>query len=123
MLTPHATAVSALGALISAVAVVISTIYIIATFYRKTKRDRIDDLKPELQEIFAAYRYKGLVDMSEVEIYSELKSKFQKSKYESLHRAAYDELTNEGKNTHVNAGRRLNEGLNQLAQAQNRREP
>ena len=83
----------------------------------------MDELRVELQEVFANYRDKGLVDMSKEDIYSKLKPKFQRSKYVSLHRAAYDELTNEGKNTHVNLGRKLNEGLNRLAQSQNRRVP
>ena len=117
VLAPYAAIISAISAFVS------TGVVIWATCFRKTRRERMDELKTELQVIFGSYRYKGLVEMSEEEICSKLKSKFQKSKYASLHRSAYDELTNEGKNTHVNLGRRLNEGLNQLYQAQNRRVP
>ncbi len=48
-ITPYATIISAGSALISTVAVLISTWFIIwTTCFRKTRRDKIDELKVEI---------------------------------------------------------------------------
>ena len=49
IITPYAPLISAGSALISAVAVLISTVFI----SRKSRRDRIDDLKVEMQVLFS----------------------------------------------------------------------
>ena len=52
VITPYAPLISAGSALISAVAVLISTWFVIWTaYFRKTRRDRIDELKEEMQII------------------------------------------------------------------------
>ena len=51
-IAPHAAIISAGSALISTVAVLISTWFIIwTTYFRKTRRDKIDELKVEMQVI------------------------------------------------------------------------
>ena len=50
MLKPYASLISAGSALISALAVLVSTYFIIwTTYFRKTRRDRMDELKEEIQ--------------------------------------------------------------------------
>ena len=52
MIKENATVIQAASALISAVAVLISTWFIIwTTYFRKTRRDKIDELKVEIQVI------------------------------------------------------------------------
>lgn len=104
-LKPHATMISAGSALISAISVLISTGFIIwTTCFRKTRRDRIDDLKVEMQLLFSD----GWADQiihnkgKEDDLFQSLKPKFQKPKYRVLHQCAYDELGFEGKNPVVN---------------------
>ena len=103
-IAPYAAIISAGSALISAVAVLISTGFIIITFFRKTRRDRMDELKVEMQELFAKdivrQRY---LEISPEEFFSLLKPKFKTQEYETLHTCAYDELTYEGKNWIVNS--------------------
>ena len=57
-ITPYAPIISAGSALISAIAVLISTWFVIwTTYFRKTKRDRIDDLKEEMLILFSEGLY------------------------------------------------------------------
>ena len=92
ILAPYAAIISAAAALISAVtAVYIGT--------RKTRRDRIDELKVEIQVVLSQIQEEGylIVDDKKDEYFQRLEDKFQKEKYKMLHRCAYDELKNEGK--------------------------
>ena len=53
-ITPYAAIISAGSALISAIAVLISTFFVIwTTYFRKTRRDRIDELKIEMNILFS----------------------------------------------------------------------
>ena len=100
MTEQHAAIISAVSALISAVAVLVSTGFVIwATCFRKTRRDRIDELKVEMQVVLSQVQEGGLIIVAgrEDEYFQRLKPKFRKPKYEVLHRCAYDELKNEGK--------------------------
>ena len=107
-LEPHAAIISAGSALISAIAVLISTGFIIwTTCFRKTRRDRIDDLKVEMQVLFTTESVRQKVlEISESEFFNSLKDKFKTRKYRILHQSAYDELTNEDKNWIVNYRRK-----------------
>ena len=99
-ITPYAPLISAGSAVISAVTVLISTGFIIwTTCFRKTRRDRIDDLKVEMQVVLSQIEEEGFVIVAgrEDEYFQRLKPKFKKTKYKVLHRCAYDELKNEGK--------------------------
>ena len=101
-ITPHAAIISAGSALISTVAVLISTGFIIwTTCFRKTRRDKIDELKVEMQVVLSQIQEEGriIVVGDENEYFQRLKPKFKKPKYKMLHRCAYDELQNEGKVT------------------------
>ena len=105
---PYAAIISAGSAFISTVAVLISTGFIIwTTCFRKTKRDRINDLKDEMQELFTTESVRQKVlEISESEFFNALKRKFKTRKYCILHQSAYDELTNENKNWIVNYRRK-----------------
>ena len=107
-IAPHAAIISAGSALISTVAVLISTGFIIwTTCFRKTERDRIDDLKVEMQVLFTTESVRQKVlEISESEFFNALKRKFKTRKYRILHQSAYDELTNENKNWIVNYRRK-----------------
>ena len=101
-ITPHVAIISAGSALISAISVLISTGFIIwTTCFRKTRRDRIDDLKVEMQVVLSQIQEEGfiIVARNEDEYFQRLKPKFKKPKYKVLYRCAYDELKNEGKVT------------------------
>ena len=101
MITPHAALISAVSALISTIAVLISTWFIIwATCFRKTRRDRIDELKVEMQILFSKGWANKIIGkhQGEEQFYQALNPKFQKNKYKMLHRCAYDELGYEGRN-------------------------
>ena len=90
-----------------------------ATCFRKTRRDRIDELKTEMQVLLSgktghkffqnSYRDDINVVDAKNEFFNSLEPKFQKRKYKVLYRCAYDELTNEGKNNIVNLRRTLNQ--------------
>ena len=98
---PYAPLISAGSAFISTVAVLISTWFIIwTTCFRKTRRDRIDELKVEMQILFLKGWASKIIGnhQGEEQFYQALNPKFQKSKYKMLHRCAYDELGYEGKN-------------------------
>ena len=108
ILKPYAAIISAGSAFISTVAVLISTWFIIwTTCFRKTKRDRINDLKDEMQVLFTTESVRQKVlEISESEFFNALKRKFKTRKYRILHQSAYDELTNENKNWIVNYRRK-----------------
>ena len=95
-ITPYAPLISAGSALISAIAVLISTGFIIwTTCFRKTRRDRIDDLKVEMQVLLGG---RSLIHISERESFLQsLDSKYKTPKYEKLHSVAFAELIHEGR--------------------------
>ena len=110
--------------LISAVSVLISTCFIIwATCFRKTRRDRMDELKVEMQELFTKdiVRQKYL-EISEEEFFTHLKTEFKTQEYSTLHRCAYDELTYENKNWIVNSRIKHEQGMAALANAHRSRQ-
>ena len=100
MLEPYATIISAVSALISAVAVLISTGFVIwITCFRKTRRDRIDELKEEIQvKLSEGWAERIIVNDTTDEFFLSLKSKYQKPKYKTLHSCAFDELGYDGRN-------------------------
>ena len=71
MIKENATVIQAASALISALAVLISTWFIIWTsFFRKTRRDRIDELKVEMQVLFTTESVRQKVlEISESEFF------------------------------------------------------
>ena len=74
MIKENATVIQAASALISALAVLISTWFIIWTsFFRKTRRDRIDELKVEMQVLFTTESVRQKVlEISESEFFDSL---------------------------------------------------
>lgn len=101
LITPHAALISAVSALISAVAVLVSTGFVIwATCFRKTRRDRIDELKEEMLIRFSeGWDEKRIRSRKSLEeFFQELSPKFQKPRYKALHQCAFDELGYEGRN-------------------------
>ena len=83
ILHPHAAIISALSAFVSAVAVVISTgVVIWISFFRKTRRDRIDELKTEMQILFPKVGAGGHLVISAADgpdkYFKQLKPKFEK---------------------------------------------
>ena len=104
ILKPYAAIISAGTAFISAIAVLISTWFVC---FRKTRRDRIDELKVEMQVLFTTESVRQKVlEISESEFFNSLKRKFKTRKDRILHQSAYDELTNEDKNWIVNYRRK-----------------
>ena len=98
---PYAAIISAGSAFISTVAVLISTGFIIwTTCFRKTRRDKIDELKVEMQILFSEGWDDTKIRSNRAleDFYKELRPKFQKEKYKTLHQFAFDELGYEGKN-------------------------
>ena len=104
--------ISALAALIGALAALIG-VYVGT---RKTRRDRMDELKVEMQELFTKdiVRQKYL-EISEEEFFTHLKPEFKTQEYSTLHRCAYDELTYENKNWIVNSRIKHEQGMGALA--------
>ena len=104
-ITPYATIISAGSALISTVAVLISTWFIIwTTCFRKTRRDKIDELKVEIQVLFSQITDEGFLDISNSnyrndldEHFQQLKPEFQKPEYKVLQHCAFGELVGEEK--------------------------
>ena len=92
-LAPYAAIISAIAAFVSAVSAML-------VIFRKTRRERIDELKTEMQILFSkgwdATRVKTKSGLGE--FFQNLSPKFQKPKYTDLHRCAFDELGYEGKN-------------------------
>ena len=113
ILSPYAAIISSVAALIS-----VGTAIYIGT--RKTRRDRMDELKVEMQELFTKdiVRQKFL-EISPEEFFSLLKPEFKIQEYETLHRCAYDELTYEGKNWIVNSRIKHEQGMAALANVSN----
>ena len=96
ILKPHATIISAVSALISAVAVLISTGFVIwATCFRKTRRDRIDELKEEMQVMLGGRAI--LTPAEKSSFLQSLDSKYKTSTYGKLHSVAFGELEIENK--------------------------
>lgn len=95
LLEPYATIIRAVSALISAVAVLISTGFVIwTTCFRKTRRDRIDELKEEIQVSLE----RTVIQPSEIQsIFESLNSKYNKHEYKKLHHLALNELSSENK--------------------------
>ena len=88
--------------IINALAVLTSTFFIIwTTCFRKTRRDRIDELKVEMQVLFSQItqgrNLRVDYDKGPDEYFQQLNAKFQKEIYKVLYRPAYDELVSEGK--------------------------
>lgn len=112
MLEPYATIISAVSALISAVAVLISTWFIIwTTYFRKTRRDKIDELKEEIQVKLSEGWSKRIIEHTHTmdQFIQALDSRFHKKKYKGLHQCAYNELAYEGKNEVFNHHLMINE--------------
>ena len=100
-LTPYTAIISAGSALISAIAVLISTGVIIwTTCFRKTRRERIDELKIEMQILFSKGWASKIIgnNQGEEQFYQALDPKLEKNKYKALYQCAYDELGYEGRN-------------------------
>ena len=102
-ITPYAPLISAGSALISAISVLISTGFIIwTTCFRKTRRDRIDDLKVEMQILLSQGWTNEILKTHETSGFlKSLPEKFQKREYKRLYQCAYNELAYEGKNAVV----------------------
>ena len=89
--------------IINALAVLTSTFFIIwTTYFRKTRRDRIDELKVEMQVLFSQITRGGHLRVDydrgpDERYFQQLSAKFQKEMYKVLYRSAYDELVSEGK--------------------------
>ena len=96
MIKENATVIQAASALISALAVLISTWFIIWTsFFRKTRRDKIDELKVEMQELLDG---RSILHASErASFLQSIDSKYKTPKSEKLHNAAFAELISDGK--------------------------
>ena len=104
-IAPHAAIISAGSALISAVAVLISTWFIIwTTYFRKTRRDKIDELKVEMQVKLSQGWSRRVISGTHTidQFIQSLDSKFRNKRYKGLHQCAYDDLSYEGKNDIVN---------------------
>lgn len=96
ILNSYAPIISALSALVSAI-IIISTGFVIwTTCFRKTRRERIDDLKFEIHFLLSEKGITGMSTDHRDEFLEELEPKFQKEKYKKLHRFAFKELENEG---------------------------
>ena len=68
---------------------------------RKTKKDRIEELKTEIR-VFVSNEYGFKMYPKDVEnMFASLPPEFQKPKYKELHRAAYHELRLEGRLEHI----------------------
>ena len=104
MIKENATVIQAASALISALAVLISTWFIIwTTYFRKTRRDRIDELKVEIQVKLSQGWTDVIVKTDNMDAFiRSFDSKFQKPEYKKLHQCAYNELAYEGKNEVMN---------------------
>ena len=100
MTVQDAAIISAVSAAINTVAVLVSLGLVIWTsFFRKTRRDRIDELKEEM-EILLSLDWIGkiITANSADEFFQSLAPKFQKRKYKVLHQCAFDSLGYENKN-------------------------
>ena len=87
--------------IINAITVFASFGFVIwTTCFRKTRRDRIDELKVEMQVLFSEGWDDTKIRSNKVleEFYKELRPKFRKERYKRLHQCAFDELGYEGRN-------------------------
>ena len=93
-LSPYAAIISAVAALISAVA----ALYVGT---RKTRQNRIDELKTEMR-IYVSNKHGFKMYPKDVEpMFRSLPNKYQEPIYKELHRAAYHELRLEGRLEHI----------------------
>ena len=100
--------IGAVGSFISAGSVIISTIYVV----RKTRRDRIDELKVEMQVLFTQnLTHKIIVDYTNCKFFDLLDSDFQSIEYKKLHQCAFDELRYEGKNRIVDIRKKYDDAM------------
>ena len=96
ILDPHATIISAVSAAISAIAVLVSTGFVIwTTCFRKTRRDRVDELKLEIQVLLSQRGNTPMLSGDMEILLRSLESKFQEPKYKILHRCAFNEAVGE----------------------------
>ena len=105
MTAEHAAIISAVSAAFNTIAVLVSLGLVIWTsFFRKTRRDRIDELKVEIQILLSQGWAEDIINNNHSvdEFFQSLKPKFQKDKYRVLHQSAYDELGYEGRNPVIN---------------------
>ena len=88
------------AAVINAIAVLGSFIFVIVVSFKKSRRDRIDELKVEMQVLFSqGWDHKRIHSReTEEKFFESLSPKFKKGRYKILHEVAYDELGREGKN-------------------------
>ena len=100
MTEQHAAIISAVSAAINTVAVLGSLGLVIWTsFFRKTRRDRIDELKVEMQIKLSQGWTDRIIKTHDMDKFMQsLGPKFQKKKYKALLQCAYNELAYEGKN-------------------------
>lgn len=87
--------------MIEALSVSGSLVFVIwATCLRKTRRDRMDELKEEMQILLSEGWAEKIIKnrRTKDEFFHLLRKKFQKTKYKRLHQSAYNELDYEGKN-------------------------
>lgn len=79
------------AAIISALSAFISTGTVIwVSFFRKTRRDKIDELKTEMQVLFTEDAVNGIINVyaPSDEFFKLLKPKFQGKRYKDLHQCA-----------------------------------
>lgn len=101
-MTPEqAATLSAVSAAVNTVAVLVSLGLVIWTsFFRKTRRDKIDELKVEMLILFSeGWDEKRIRSRKALkEFFRELNPKFRTNGYKALHQCAFDELGYEGRN-------------------------
>ena len=85
--------------IINAVAVLISTGFVIWTACRKTRRDRIDKLKEEMLILLSQGREFKIKTVTDAEkFFLSLNQEFQRREYKGLHWCAFNELGYETNN-------------------------
>ena len=106
-IAPYAAIISALAALIGAgAAVYVGT--------RKTRRDRVDDLKLEMQVLFTlGLAHEVIVDYTNCKFFDLLDDNFQNLEYKKLHQCAFDELRYEGRNEIVTIRKKYDDAMAQ----------
>ena len=97
-------AITPYAPIINAVTVLASFVFVVWTsHFRKTRRDRIDELKVEMQILLSQGWTNRIVKTHDMNGFMKsLPKKFRKRKYKGLHLCAYNELGYEGKNEVVN---------------------
>ena len=106
-IAPYAAIISALAALIGAgAAVYVGT--------RKTRRDRVDDLKLEMQVLFTlGLAHEVIVDYTNCKFFDLLDDNFQNLEYKKLHQCVFDELRYEGRNEIVTIRKKYDDAMAQ----------